>query len=1136
MKAIAQFVFACLCWSWTLGLTGLQAQPTDDQRRLAEFGRLSQQIMKTADPDQQIALVEQAQQVFASIRTWPANLPPREGIAPELRALLGQAYLARKTGDPVENLETAIGHLEAAVASGVRRAGQPVAWGVSQHALAFAYLSRPRGIRADNMEAAIRAAQAAVSVLTPQANPNEWAVAQITLAEALINRERGSRSENLEAALQACELVLSVMNAQSLPVVWLRAERMRAIAYYQRVHGTRGENLEKAITHGEAALAAANRINSALEAALVRNTLAAAYFDRAAGDRSDNIERAITHNLQAAKVLTREAWPHLWAAIQNNLGTNYNARIAGSRVDNIEHSIAAFEAALTVTVREAYPREWAETQHNLAQAYFWRTTGDMADNQEKAIAMMEATLPVWQSNGMTAQWARSLNNLAVAYQFRMRGERSANIERAIKANQAALTARPRDKAPIEWAESQSNLANAYMARIAGDRPDNIERSIQSYESILPVYKDAAMWRDWATAQNNLASAYSFRPRGDRGENLKRSAKAYQASLAIRTAEALPRDSVGTGRLLGEVQLLRGDWQVASEAFAVARRAFLILYGQGLQDAEARLAVAQAGTLFAGAAYAAAQRNDLTAALTLASEGRARLLATALRLQDLDLPPEKRARLETLRSGIKREEQAYEAASGPAKGPTLQRLLALRGELVELVQSAGGPGGRGDDLLARALGHIPEGGALVLPITTAVGGKLLILAHSGAGQPALTAVDIPQLTSGAVDKLLRGERGEGGWLGAFGLQYLQGEERERRTQDWLSAIDAIGGEVWRLFGGRLEAALLERGMQPGARVVWLPAGALGLLPVGLSHNPQGGSRLAELFELVTVPSLEALDQSARRLKVAAESSLAAAINPTGETPDMALPFTEIEGVLVARHFVGRPHAVLDQTNATPGAVLSALKGKTYWHFSSHGAFDWADARKTALIMRGSAPLTVGALLAEEGRLGAPRLVVLSACETGLYDVRSNPEEFVGLPATFLQLGAAGVVATLWQVDDLATALLIAKFYDLHMADKLSPPSALRGAQAWLRGATREDLVNYGRVSAAVAKLEAAKLAELEDTLSTLRRKRATRFTATWNRLQERNRSTTGSPADGAGAGGAKPFAHPYYWGGFVYTGL
>jgi CHAT domain-containing protein len=44
------------------------------------------------------------------------------------------------------------------------------------------------------------------------------------------------------------------------------------------------------------------------------------------------------------------------------------------------------------------------------------------------------------------------------------------------------------------------------------------------------------------------------------------------------------------------------------------------------------------------------------------------------------------------------------------------------------------------------------------------------------------------------------------------------------------------------------------------------------------------------------------------------------------------------------------------------------------------------------------------------------VVLSACEIGLYDTARNADEFVGLLVTFMQLGATGVLGTLWQADD------------------------------------------------------------------------------------------------------------------------
>jgi CHAT domain-containing protein len=102
------------------------------------------------------------------------------------------------------------------------------------------------------------------------------------------------------------------------------------------------------------------------------------------------------------------------------------------------------------------------------------------------------------------------------------------------------------------------------------------------------------------------------------------------------------------------------------------------------------------------------------------------------------------------------------------------------------------------------------------------------------------------------------------------------------------------------------------------------------------------------------------------------------------------------------------------------------------------------------MREGERLTIGRLMEARGSLGRPRLVVLSACETGLYDIDRNPDEFVGLPATFMQAGAAGVVGSLWLVDDLATALLMAKFYDLHQGGArggVTPPTALRQAQTW-----------------------------------------------------------------------------------------
>src|SRR5262249_8471085 len=76
--------------------------------------------------------------------------------------------------------------------------------------------------------------------------------------------------------------------------------------------------------------------------------------------------------------------------------------------------------------------------------------------------------------------------------------------------------------------------------------------------------------------------------------------------------------------------------------------------------------------------------------------------------------------------------------------------------------------------------------------------------------------------------------------------------------------------------------------------------------------------------------------------------------------------------------------------------------------------------------------------------AADLIVLSACQTGL-GKEVKGEGLVGLTRGFIYAGAPRVVASLWKVDDRATAELMKLFYQRMLSDGLRPAAALRQAQ-------------------------------------------------------------------------------------------
>jgi CHAT domain-containing protein/tetratricopeptide (TPR) repeat protein len=136
-----------------------------------------------------------------------------------------------------------------------------------------------------------------------------------------------------------------------------------------------------------------------------------------------------------------------------------------------------------------------------------------------------------------------------------------------------------------------------------------------------------------------------------------------------------------------------------------------------------------------------------------------------------------------------------------------------------------------------------------------------------------------------------------------------------------------------------------------------------------------------------------------------------------------------------------------------ALSPALKQYRLIHLATHGVLDTQRPSLSGIVLsliddRGvSQPgylrvtdISTMSLTAE--------LVTLSACQTAL-GREFKGEGMLGLSRAFMQAGTKRVVASLWKVDDFATAELMTEFYRGMLNDGLRPAEALRRAQTRLR---------------------------------------------------------------------------------------
>lgn len=255
-----------------------------------------------------------------------------------------------------------------------------------------------------------------------------------------------------------------------------------------------------------------------------------------------------------------------------------------------------------------------------------------------------------------------------------------------------------------------------------------------------------------------------------------------------------------------------------------------------------------------------------------------------------------------------------------------------------------------------------------------------------------------------------------------------------------------------FWARIEPSLA------GKKTIYIsPDGVYNQINLNTLKKPEGDFVINKFDLAIIGNSKDLIVLKNEKPKVSKKDAFLLGFPNYGGTSIAALPGTkvEVEGISKILKLSGYQVSLSQQGEATE-AKIKSMKGPALVHIATHGYF-LQDAEsavgvtaesakdnpllRSGLLLAGASKTMSGEVLpnlesndngvltayeAMNLNLNGTNLIVMSACETGLGDVRAG-EGVYGLQRAFIVAGAKSLVMSLWKVDDVATQALMTNFY-------------------------------------------------------------------------------------------------------------
>lgn len=764
--------------------------------------------------------------------------------------------------------------------------------------------------------------------------------------------------------------------------------------------------------------------------ATVAAHLGVAYAARTAGDPKANAQRAVGC-LREALALTPKREKDGRAIVHTNLGLALlnlasecrqppewlDGGASDAEADGyLEEGIKHFRQALKWRSFRRNPRDWAYTETNLGLAFFRRRSRRREGDIREALEHYGNAAHGFRTSGDEQLRAQVLHNMSVAtFELATLTDADASGDRAVGEAvayaEASIAARPAGAAPIEAGRTWGQIGRMHQKR------NSPEPAVAAYRQALETLTPTTSPRECRDAARGLANLLSDKDGWPAAAN---------------------------------------EWEMA--AVAAARAADLCATSEGrLKELHAH------SDVFRLAGYALASADRPERAVEIIELGRARELAAIM--QDDVLDTEALARLDPELSGefleLRRKldslgrTQMADVQSESESALVSERMAAV----VDRVRTL--PGFE-SFLEASSFAQIAEtvepSEGLAYLVSSPVGTTVLLLADASDG-PQVSTIQSNQTDAGQIVRIILDVDERAQTIRGYAYAQSIGDtvELERSLFDLSAAL-----------GPSILQPLSQTARSLGLTKICLVAtGLLGLVPLHALQWDSGSGPQCLLDEVEIVYAPSALSRRVCQKRAAERAvrprRVLAVGNPLPQKPP--LPGAEREARMVAELFDPADAELLVGSQATKTAILTALPTATHVHLACHGSASWPeDILSAHLLAAHGEPITAREILALSDF--EPQLVVASACQTGVLQGYDTADQALSLGTAFLGAGAAATVATLWPVDDYATALLMSRFYATLLGDaaddlatRKTVSASLREAALWLRDLTQPDEDEY-----------------------------------------------------------------------------